>query len=47
MAMILAFDIVAPRERWLVQWAVRGEDVKAAKCRARRFASNETVFKAV
>jgi hypothetical protein len=47
MAMILAFDIVAPRERWLVQWAVRGEDVKAAKCRARRFASNETVFEAV
>jgi hypothetical protein len=31
MAMILAFDVVAPRERWLVQWAGRDASVKSAE----------------
>jgi hypothetical protein len=31
MAMILAFDVVAPRERWLVQWAGRDPSVKGAQ----------------
>jgi hypothetical protein len=29
MAMILAFDVVAPRARWLVQWAGEGASVKS------------------
>jgi hypothetical protein len=31
MGVILAFDIVAPRERWLVQWAGRDATVKSAE----------------
>jgi hypothetical protein len=31
MGVILAFDIVAPRERWLVQWAGRQASVKSAE----------------
>src|ERR1700733_5920248 len=31
MAVILAFDVVAPRERWLVQWAGREASVKNAE----------------
>jgi hypothetical protein len=38
MAMILAFDVGAPRERWLVQLAGRNAGVKSAR---RRFASTE------
>jgi len=38
MAMILAFDVGAPGERWLVQLAGRNAGVKSAR---RRFASTE------
>jgi hypothetical protein len=31
MAVILAFDVVARRERWLVQWARRDASVKSAE----------------
>ena len=47
MAVILAFDVVAPRSRWLVQWAGRDAGVKSAKRRARECASTEAVRAAV
>jgi hypothetical protein len=46
MAMILAFNVVAPRERWLVQWAGRDASVKSAEC-SQSLPSTEVAYPAV